>query len=144
MRLAENIFKEVGEMLTTQDLMKDLEWLLDVPAGKEPRRYPLTNISYDDNKVFVDVAVAGFGPDDIDIELEGDTLIITGEKSEEKFDEDRQFVQKHISSESFERKIKLHPDFVSGDISATYKNGILGISITKKEKPKKLISIVSE
>jgi len=129
--------------MLTQDFFKDLDWIFDVPAGKEPKRYPLTDIGYTDNEVTVDVAVAGFGPEDIDIELEGDTLIISGTKSTTNEKDDRKYVQKHISTSSFERKIKLHPDFVGGNIDASYKNGILNIVIPRKEKPKKIISIRS-
>jgi len=129
--------------MLTQDFLKDLDWIFDVPAGKEPKRYPLTDISYNEDTVFIDVAVAGFGPDDIDIELEGDTLIISGSRSESETKEEAKYVQRHISNASFDRKIKLHPDFVDGDIKAAYKNGILSIKVSKKEKPKKLISISS-
>lgn len=128
--------------MLTQDFLKDLDFIFDVPAGKEPKRYPLTDISYNDEAVFIDIAVAGFGPNDIDIEQEGDTLIITGIQRTEDVEE-VVYVQKHISNAEFERKIKLHTDFVDGYIKASYKNGILGIKVSKKEKPKKLIEISS-
>lgn len=132
-------------MLTTRDFFRDLDWIFDVPAGKEPKRYPLTDISYNDDSVFIDIAVAGFGPDDIDVELQGDTLVITGTRNkDEKRESEKdglEYIQRHISTSSFTRKIKLHPDFVGGDIEASYKNGILSIKVSKKEKPKKLIEI---
>ena len=127
--------------MLTKDFFRDIEWLFDVPAGKEVRRYPLTDLSYDKNTVYVDIAVAGFGPDDIDIELENDTLIIEASESSKESRDGAEYIQKHISTSPFVRKVRLHPDFIGGDIEASYKDGILSIKVTKKEKPKKLIEI---
>jgi len=121
------------------EVFKDIDWAFDLPVGKEPRRYPLTDISHDENTLFIDIAVAGFGKNDIDIEIEGDTLIISGSKEQD--DVNRDYTQRHISVNSFERKIKLNPDFVNGDIQARYDNGLLNIEISRKEKPKQLIEI---
>ena len=108
--------------------------------GGKVNRYPLTDISIDkDENVFIDIAVAGFGPNDIDIEMTGDTLVITGSK--EIPDSDREYIQSFISTSDFERKIKLGEDHISGDIEASYNDGILSIKVTKAEIPKKLIPI---
>lgn len=127
--------------MLTRDFFRDLDWLFDVPAGKEVRRYPLTDLSYDKNTVYVDIAVAGFSPDDIDIELEDNTLVIEGTRTSKENREDVEYIQKHISTSSFVRKVRLHPDFIGGDIEASYKDGILSIKVSKKEKPKRLIEI---
>jgi len=121
------------------EFMKDIDWAFDLPVGKEVRRFPLTDISHDENTLYIDIAVAGFGKNDIDIEIEGDTLVISG--SQEQEDTNREYTQRHISVSSFERKIKLNPDFVNGDIQARYNNGLLNIEISRKEKPKQLIEI---
>ena len=119
---------------------RDLDWLLDEPKTGKISRYPLTDLSIDnDETVFVDIAVAGFGPEDIDIEMQGDILIITGSK--EQPDSNSEYINRYISTSNFERKIKLGQDHLSGNIDASYENGILTVKITKSEKPRKLISI---
>jgi len=123
------------------DFFKDFDWM--IPAGKEVRRYPLTNLYYDkkNEKVIVEVAMAGFSKDDIEIEIDGDMLVISGTKEVVEKSEDIETIQEHISSASFERKIKLHKDFLDGDIEAEYKDGLLKVVVSRKEKPKKLIEI---
>ena len=134
---------EVSEVLTKfhEDWAKDIDWMFDSSRTK-PNRYPLTNLYIDDNEdVIVEIAAAGFDKDNIDIELIGDTLIISGKYEESEEDRSRDYIQKHISTSSFERKIRLHKDYLNGDIEAEFKNGLLKVIIKKKEQPRKLIEI---
>ena len=125
--------------MLNQDLFKDLEWMLEAPGSKEVRRYPLTDMYVaKDDSVVIDIAVAGFDKDDIDIELVGDTLVITGKLPD---DEDKDYIQEFISKSDFERKIRLGKHHINGEIKAGYKNGILTITVSKTEEPKKLIEI---
>ena len=130
-----SLFDDLFNSLDVEDfLQRGIKGLKDIP------RYPLTDIyTTKDNKLFIELAVAGFGPNDIDIEIEGDLLIISGEK--EPTEEKRTYIQEMISSRKFERKIKLRDEFLAGDIEAEFKDGILKISITAKETPKKTIAI---
>jgi HSP20 family molecular chaperone IbpA len=126
-----------------EDFFKDLDFWLDVPKGGSVARYPLTDISYDKEigDVKVEIACAGFGKDDLDIELVGNTLVITGAKEEVQEDKDTEYVQRHISTKSFERKVKLHQDYVGGEVQAEYKDGLLTIKVKRQEQPKQLIEI---
>jgi HSP20 family protein len=126
-----------------EDFFKDLDWLLDTPTGKTPTRYPLTNIGVDKETgvVTVEIACAGFSKDELDIELVGDILVITGTKEETDKVDNTEYYQIHISNQSFERKIRLYKDYIGGDVKAKYKDGLLSITITPKEEPKKLIDI---
>jgi len=124
------------------DFFRDLDTLFDAPNGGTVQRYPLTDISYnkESGDLQVEIACAGFGRDDLDIELVGNTLIITGIK-EEVENENIEYVQKHISTKSFERKIKLHQDYVGGEVQAEYNDGLLTIKVKRQEQPKQLIEI---
>ena len=119
------------------DFVKDIDWAFDLP--KDVRKYPLTDISHTENTLFIDLNIAGFDKNDIDLEVEGNTLIISGVIDRD--DIDKTYTLKNITIGDFERKIKLHPDFVNGDIRAKYNNGLLNIEISRKEKPKQLIEI---
>jgi HSP20 family protein len=121
--------------------MSDLDWIFETPRGKTTR-YPLTNLYINDSgDVIVEIAAAGFDKDNIDVELIGDTLVITGKYEETEEEKKRDYIQKHISSSSFERKIRLHKDYLNGDIEAEYKNGLLRVIVKKKEQPRKLIEV---
>lgn len=136
-------FDEFGFL---NDWLRDLDWVFEQPKNGKISRYPLTNLAVDKNgNIIVELALAGFDKDDIDIELIGDTLVITGEISEEKEDQEDQenieYIQRHISKAKFVRKIRLHKDYLNGDIKAEFDNGLLRIVVSKKEQPRKLIEI---
>ena len=75
--------------------------------------------------------------DDFKIELDNSLLVISSEK-EEKNEEikDGEFTRKEFSYQSFRRSITL-PETVQEDkIKASYKDGLLQITLPKKEEAK--------
>lgn len=107
---------------------------------------PSINIKENEEAFIVDVAAPGFEKDDFNIELDHDVLTISSQVEEEtESKEGERFTRKEFSYKSFKRSFTL-PELVEDEnISATYTNGILSITIPKKEeakpKPIKQISI---
>jgi len=107
---------------------------------------PSVNIKENTDTFEVEVAAPGFEKSDFNIELNNDILTISSEKeisNEEK--EDERITKQEFSYQSFTRSFTL-PELVEDEkISAKYENGILSITIPKKEeakpKPVKLIQI---
>jgi HSP20 family protein len=109
---------------------------------------PAVNIKEIKDDFIVEVAAPGMSKDDFKIELDNSLLVISSEK-EEKNEEikDREFTRKEFSYQSFRRSFTL-PETVQEDkIEASYKDGLLQITLPKKEeakeKPKRLIKIGS-
>lgn len=107
---------------------------------------PSLNIKENKDSFFVEVAAPGFEKSDFKIELNNDLLTISSEKklSNEVKDGER-ITKQEFSYQSFSRSFTL-PELVDDEkISAKYDNGILSITIPKKEETKqkkqKLISI---
>ncbi|MCD6556447.1 MAG: Hsp20/alpha crystallin family protein [Bacteroidales bacterium] len=109
---------------------------------------PSVNIKENNEGFEVEMAAPGLEKKDFKIELFGDTLSISSEKTlenEMKINEDEQFTKKEFSYQSFSRSFTL-PNTVDEDkIKAKYDNGILSVFIPKKEeakpKPAKQIAI---
>ncbi|MGB4414448.1 MAG: Hsp20/alpha crystallin family protein [Paludibacter sp.] len=107
---------------------------------------PSVNIKESNDAFTVEVAAPGFDKSDFKLELNHDLLTISSEKQmENETKEDEQFTRREFSYQSFTRTFTL-PNTVEEDkIKATYDNGILKISIPKKEeakpKPSKVIEI---
>lgn len=121
---------------------RDLEWFFGNGIGstEKVKRYPLTDIGTDENdNLIINVAIAGFDKDDIDIEIQGNELHISGTVEEPTTDV--KYVQKHISNNDFERILVLHENYIGGDIEAKVEKGILTIKIQSKEPARKLIEI---
>ena len=101
--------------------------------------YPPYNIAQlDDTHYVIEVAVAGFAENEIDVEIKDSTLFIKGTK--EKKDTDVLYTHKGISTRNFERTFTLADNVeVKG---ATVKNGILAIAlehvVPEEHKPKKI------
>lgn len=96
--------------------------LLDnVSNGNYP---PYNLIRYGEEEQRLEIAVAGFTKDDIKVQTKKGLLIVTGEKSE---DDDREYIEKGISSRKFIRKWKLSKN--AKVKSVKMKNGLLSIDI---------------
>ncbi len=113
--------------------------LLDNIGKAETAGYPPYNIErLDENDYRITLAVAGFGEDDIDIELKENALTIKGARKEA--DEGRQFLHQGIAGRSFERRFQLaeHVE-VAG---AALVNGLLDVDlrrvIPEAMKPRKI------
>ncbi|GGA85398.1 heat-shock protein [Flavobacterium palustre] len=98
---------------------------------------PSLNIKENKDSFFVEVAAPGFEKSDFKIELNNDLLTISSEKklSNETKDGER-ITKQEFSYQSFSRSFTL-PEVVNDEkISAKYENGILAITIPKKEEAK--------
>jgi HSP20 family protein len=98
---------------------------------------PSVNIKEDNDGFEVEMAVPGLEREDIKIELNNNVLTISSEKKINNETEDgQQFSRHEFSYQSFCRSFTL-PDTIENEkISANYKNGILSVSIPKKEEAK--------
>ncbi len=108
---------------------------------------PAVNIRETNENFEVEMAAPGMNKNDFNILLEGNTLTITSEKSDEHEEkEGEKFSRREFRYQSFQRKFTLPKDVVDVEqINAKYDNGILKLSIPKKEeakqKPPKMINI---
>jgi HSP20 family protein len=98
---------------------------------------PSVNIKESTDEFEVELAAPGFEKKDFYIELNHDLLTISSEKKvENETKEGQQFARREFSYQSFSRSFTL-PNTVDNDkIKAKYENGILRVSIPKKEEAK--------
>jgi len=99
---------------------------------------PAVNIREEDDKFIVEMAAPGMKKEDLKINVEGQMLRISSEREEEKEvkDEDKKYMRREFSYQSFIRSFTL-PKFVDADrIVATYRDGILFLEVPKKEEAK--------
>jgi HSP20 family protein len=109
---------------------------------------PSVNISETNDTFNIEVAAPGMKRDHFKVELDNNVLTISSEvenKNEEK-DKEGNYTRREFSYQSFQRSFALPENKVEGEkISARYADGILYITVPKKEeakvKPAKKISI---
>ena len=103
--------------------------------------YPPYNIEQDvddENAYAIELAVAGFSDDDLDIEVNEGQLIIVGKKSDTG--EDRNFLHRGIAERGFIRRFQLADHVVV--TGADLRNGLLRIELLRElpeaMKPRKI------
>src|SRR5687768_6840263 len=101
---------------------------------------PFDLIKSGDNQYRIELAVAGFKPDEINITAQQNVLIVTGRKNEETQDKGSDFIYRGIANRSFERRFALadHIQVRGADL----KDGLLSIELVREipeaMKPKKI------
>ena len=120
------------------NIFNELERLVDGTAPTRNTSFPPHNIiKVDDNKYVVEMAVAGFGQDEVDVEIQDGTLIVKGEKKDQT---EVDYLYRGIATRSFTKSIRLSETIeVRG---AQFKDGILKIGlenvIPDHKKPRKI------
>jgi HSP20 family protein len=128
-----------------QDEMNKLfDFSLAKSSGKNaaPDRVwnPAVDIYETKDNVIVKADLPGMEKEEIHVSVQGDTLLIKGEKKEEKEYQEEDFMRTERSCGSFYRALVL-PESVDADkVKAVYKNGVLELTLPKKEevKPKQI------
>jgi molecular chaperone IbpA len=103
------------------------------PSGLAQENYPPFDlIKEGDNEYRIELAVAGFKPEELDITAQQNVLIVAGRKSDEAEQRDSKYVYRGIATRSFERRFALadHIQVRGADI----KDGLLSIEL-KREIP---------
>ena len=108
-------------------------------ANSKQDNYPPHNvIKVDETHYVIEVAVAGFAENEIDIELTENVLTVKGER--EKKDSELEYLHKGISARNFSRTFPL-AEYIEVR-GASVKNGILAVALEQvvpdESKPKKI------
>jgi HSP20 family protein len=137
-----------GEAAPFRTLRGEVDRLFDDFFGLTPARRegaatlwaPAVDVREDVNNYFVEAELPGMKKEDISLELENNVLSIRGERKFERKEEGENYHFMERSYGSFYRSFSL-PKNVDGEkIGAEYKEGVLTVTLPKKEevKPKKV------
>ena len=136
-----NLIKRQNPVFTSliDDLFINQDW------NQISASVPAANIIEADDHFNIELAAPGKKKSDFTIELDEGVLTISSETETKSTEKDGSFTRKEFGYSSFKRSFNI-PETVSADkISASYKEGILTVSLPKKAEalpqPKKLISI---
>jgi HSP20 family protein len=106
---------------------------------------PAVNVKETERDFTLEVAAPGMKKEDFMVEVKEGNLCISAEAKMEKEEKGENYTRKEFSFTSFNRSFWLPENVKSDDIKATYKEGILYISMPKvkveKKEPSKLIKI---
>jgi molecular chaperone IbpA len=107
---------------------------------------PYDVIDVSDSEIDIDLAVAGFKPEEISVTVERGVLTIEGEKIKDEDTDTKKYRYKGISTRSFKRSFRLAEYWEVTD--AAFDNGILTVTLTQEipeaQKPKRIDIKTSE
>jgi HSP20 family protein len=121
--------------------------LLQWPSAQEQRTNendfsPAVESFIDKNnkKFHCEVLLPGIDPKDVDIQVQGNTLTITGERTDSRETRDADFLQREFTYGSFTRSLALPEGVDKERLTAEYRNGVLEITapIATASLPKKV------
>ena len=116
-------------------------WSEETPSAfksnfNEGMTLPKVNIKESDDSFEVQMAVPGFKKDSFNISVENEELLISADIKEEKEEKSEAFTRREFGYASFRRSFIL-PETIDGDkIKANYEDGILNVTLPKKEEAK--------
>ena len=102
--------------------------------------FPKVDLTECEDDVCVTAELPGVKPEDVNIELAGNTLRLSGEKSEEKEERHGEYRYAERQFGSFSRIIQLPTAVDPNQVDANYKDGVLTIRLVKhaESKPKRI------
>ncbi|HLR33552.1 MAG TPA: Hsp20/alpha crystallin family protein [Fodinibius sp.] len=118
------------------------EFFNDAVHARRNSFTPGIDVSESDNQFLISAELPGMKKEDITIDLENGRLTISGERNFKEEEEGKKFHRVETQYGSFSRSFQLPDSIDEESIEASYKDGLLNISINKdEEKAKKQIEI---
>lgn len=113
----------------------------DAPPNTRFTKYPPYNIrKIEENKHVIELALAGFKAHEVEVELDGRNLKISGQSESDKEIKESEYLHRGIASRSFQRNFVLGENIQVG--AAEMVDGMLRIRleeiIPESKKPKKI------
>jgi len=109
-----------------------------LPSGeREIVREPFSDIVEKENEIKVAAEIPGVNKEDIKIDVSSDRLEISAQVSKESEKEEEGYLSRERSFSKYYRAFRLPAEVDAEKAEATYKNGVLEVTLPKKEGQKK-------
>ncbi len=106
---------------------------------------PAVNIKENEKDYELELAVPGMNKEDFNVEVDHNIMTVSAEIEKEDTESNENYTRREFSYSSFKRSFTLPETIADDKIKAAYKDGVLKLTLPKKEealpKPKRMISI---
>lgn len=131
-------WKKDEEMFPSFTSFFDDFWGKDLYSGvAKGTTVPAVNINEEEDNFLVEVAAPGLKKEDFNVNLENNVLTISAEHKEEKEEKKKKSTLREFNFTSFRRSFTVPDSVKADDIHAVYKDGVLHLTLPKKEESKK-------
>jgi HSP20 family protein len=109
--------------------------LADVIGNDYAVSHPSVNITEHDNHFLMELAAPGLEKKDFNIQIEKDHLVVSAEKKTESEEGTKgKFTRREFNYSAFKRSFFLDDNINREGITAAYENGVLQVTLPKKEE----------
>lgn len=128
-----------------ENIQNEMNKLFNFSLSKLPERknnlgeaFGLPELDVIDSKdnIIVKADIPGLNKEDLDVNIEENTLIIKGEKKQEREVKENDCIRSERFYGRFNRAISLPVEVDASKVNASYKNGVLELTLPKKEGAK--------
>ena len=133
-----SVWRELNQI--QRDMNRVFDGYSPVRARIAPS-YPALNIWSSEEGLVVNAEVPGIDVEDIEISVVGETLTLNGARKSEDLEEGARYHRQERGYGKFNRSVELPFPVDIDKVEATFKNGVLQISLPRSEadKPKKIV-----
>jgi len=124
LRFSPSLFDGLDEILASEVAQR----------GQRVRAYPQVNMGVTDKSVEIYLFAPGMDAEALDVSLEKNLLSVSGERNADVLDDKETLNRRERFVGKFKRTIALPEDVDPEKTEAIYRNGVLHISVTKKEE----------
>lgn len=104
------------------------------PLWRGTRLFPRVNVRETSVAYIVRCEIPGVKAEDLDMKLDGDTLILKGRRKPTTLDEDTGFHRRERAMGEFGRCLALPGPVNQDKIEATYRDGVLMVTLVKRQE----------
>jgi HSP20 family protein len=132
----ENLRREVDEAFRGVGVARPLATTFLSPTSA--RRFPLLNLTEDEDKIYLDAIVPGVDPKELQLSVLRGTLTISGDRKAPA--EKGVLHRSELGYGKFSRSVDIPADINPDSTTAEYKDGVMRITMAKSEhaKPRKI------
>lgn len=129
--------REKTSWLRPRNVFQEMEELFSQVVGTEPeawitrRMVPALDLVESDSAIEVKMDLPGMKSEDIDIQVNGNLLTISGERKEEKEEKGKSYHRVERRNGTFSRSVTLPCQIAEKEVDAKYDNGILSVTMPK-------------
>jgi len=119
-------FNELSSVRRTMNSLLDS---FMVPGRRADYSVPAMDLYFKDGKYTVEVALPGLEKKDVNIEIEGNRLTVSGDFTKAEEEDDKRFHYRELRRGGFLRSMTFPEDIDSEKVTATFDRGLLKIEI---------------
>jgi HSP20 family protein len=95
---------------------------------------PPLDVEETDKEILVRAEIPGMKPEDLDLAISGNSLVISGDKKENEEREEKGYLYQERRFGSFRREVALPSAVNADDVEAEYKDGVLHVTLQKTQE----------